>query len=120
MPEVEISIGGRVFGVACQEGEEHYLQAAAQHLDNEASVLVKQMGRLSESRLLLMAGLMLADRTSGIQDQLQELKDKLAAQETLIGELRSASQDGPQVSDAIATLVAKTEDLADTLEKAAG
>ncbi len=34
MPEVQIKIGGRPFQVACQEGEEHFLQAAAQLLDN--------------------------------------------------------------------------------------
>ena len=36
MPEVPIQIGGRTFNVACQEGEEHFLHAAASLLDNEA------------------------------------------------------------------------------------
>ncbi len=89
MPEIEISIGGRVFGVACQEGEEHYLQAAAQQLDNEASVLVKQMGRLSESRLLLMAGLMLADRSGGHRDLQPEPTGQPAEQGTRVGQLGS-------------------------------
>ena len=31
MPEVNISIGGRLFEVACQDGEQRYLEAAAQH-----------------------------------------------------------------------------------------
>ncbi|MEC8042072.1 MAG: cell division protein ZapA, partial [Pseudomonadota bacterium] len=46
MPEVEIHIGGRAFEVSCQEGEEHFLQSAAKMLDNEASVLSQQIGRL--------------------------------------------------------------------------
>ena len=33
MPEVKVAIGGREFGVACQEGEEHYLHSAAAMLD---------------------------------------------------------------------------------------
>ena len=39
MPEVEITIGGRSFEVACQEGEEHFLRAAAGMLDAEAAAL---------------------------------------------------------------------------------
>ncbi len=60
MPEVEIEIGGRTFEVACQDGEEHYLHAAAKMLDEEASVLSAQIGRIPETRMLLMARLMLA------------------------------------------------------------
>ena len=59
MPEVQIQIGGRPFNVACQEGEEHFLQAAAGLLDNEARTLMDQIGRLPEARMLLMAGLIL-------------------------------------------------------------
>ena len=33
MPEVTISIGGRNFDVACQDGEEQYLHSAAKMLD---------------------------------------------------------------------------------------
>ena len=39
MPEVQIEIGGRAFSVACQDGEEPYLQAAARMLDTEAAVI---------------------------------------------------------------------------------
>ena len=63
MPELTISIGGREFTVACQEGEENFLKMAAQMLDDEAQVVVDQMGRMPEARMLLMSGLMLADAT---------------------------------------------------------
>ena len=79
MPEVEIVIGGKSFDVACQEGEEHYLRAAAKMLDEEASVLSAQIGQIPEARMLLMAGLMLADKTAGVQDKLREMDDKMAA-----------------------------------------
>lgn len=79
MPEIDITIGGRSFGrAACQPGEEHFLRTAAQMLDAEAAPIVTQMGRLPEARLLLTAGLMLADRTAGIEDELRVLKARLA------------------------------------------
>ena len=82
MPEVEIEIGGRRFEVACQPGEEDYLIAAATALNEEASNIGQQSGRLSESRMLLMAGLMLAD-------QMGSFKDKLAKRDVELTDARS-------------------------------
>ena len=70
MPEVVINIGGRSFEVACQEGEEHFLHSAAKLLDNEATTLSSQIGRMPEPQMLLMAGLMLADKTAGLEEKL--------------------------------------------------
>jgi len=74
MPEVTIEIGGKGFEVACQAGEEQYLQAAAKMLDTEARTLIDQIGRLPESRMLLMSGLMLADKTAGAEDRVRALE----------------------------------------------
>ena len=82
MPEVEIEIGGRRFEVACQPGEEDYLISAATALNEEASNIGQQSGRLSESRMLLMAGLMLAD-------QMGSFKDKLAKRDVELTDARS-------------------------------
>ena len=78
MPDLEITIGGRSFNVVCQPGEEHFLQSAAQMLDSEAQPLLAQLGRLPEARMLLMAGLMLADKTAAVEDENRGLKAKLA------------------------------------------
>jgi len=77
MPQVEIVIGGRSFEVACQAGEEPYLISAAQMLDIEASALSAQIGRMPEARMLLMAGLMLADKTAGLEDRLREAEAQI-------------------------------------------
>lgn len=131
MPEVEIEIGGRVFEVACQDGEQHYLQSAAKMLDTEAQVLTTQTGRIPEARMLLMAGLMLADKTAGVEDKLRELEAKLAEQEKELDTLRNAPAPEPQkvevptipveVSETLAELAARAEALAaEVEEKAAG
>ncbi len=79
MPEIDIHIGGRVFQVACQTGEEHYLKSAAALLDNEAQALADAIGRVPETRMLLMAGLMLADKTAGQEEEMRSMKKKLDA-----------------------------------------
>ena len=126
-PEVEIEIGGRTFEVACQEGEEHYLHAAAKMLDEEASVLSAQIGRIPESRMLLMAGLMLADKTAGVQDKLREAEDKMAEKEAELDQLRNAPQPEPErvevavipdrVTESLAEIAARAESLADQIER---
>lgn len=77
MPQVEIVIGGRTFEVACQDGEEAFLLAAARMLDTEASALSSQIGRMPEARMLLMAGLLLADKTAALEDRLREAEGRL-------------------------------------------
>ncbi|GAA3872059.1 cell division protein ZapA [Celeribacter arenosi] len=130
MPEIKINIGGREFEVACQEGEEHFLKSAAQMLDAEASVLSSQIGRLPENRMLLMAGLMLADKTAGLEEQMRALDTKVGAQEALIEELRARPEPQAEkvevpvvpaeVTDALAELAARAESMAAALEERMG
>ncbi|MGR3463060.1 MAG: cell division protein ZapA [Roseovarius sp.] len=119
MPEVTIEIGGRSFEVACQEGEERYLRAAAKLLDEEAAVLSAQVGRVPEARMLLMAGLMLADKTAGLQD-------RLATAEAELQSLRATPKPEPErvevpvvpdeVVDTLSEIAARAEALADTVD----
>ncbi|MFD0858334.1 cell division protein ZapA [Roseovarius aquimarinus] len=119
MPEVDIEIGGRNFQVSCQEGEEHFLHSAAKMLDEEASVLAAQIGRIPEARMLLMAGLMLADKTAGLQDRLAEVEAELTS-------LRDTPAPAPErvevpvvpasVTDTLAEIAARAEALAETLD----
>lgn len=124
MPEVQIKIGGKGFTVACQDGEEHFLQSAASLLDEEASTLMDQIGRLPEARMLLMAGLMLADKHAGTQDQIRSLEDKIAQQEAWIEELQNRpaqEREVPivprEIGETLAELAARAEALADAAEE---
>ena len=89
MPDVTIEIGGRTFKVACQRGQESFLKSAAQMMDTEAQALSGQVGRLPESQMLLMAGLMLADRVAGSDERLRLAEEKLRAREARIEELEN-------------------------------
>ncbi|MCV2891948.1 cell division protein ZapA [Lentibacter sp. XHP0401] len=130
MPEIKIEIGGRVFEVACQEGEEHYLHSAAAMLDAEASTLTSQIGRLPEPRMLLMAGLMLADKTAGVEDKLKSRDARIAELENEIARLSTMPAPTPErievpvvpvsLSDSMAELAARAESIAGALEERLG
>lgn len=120
MPELEITIGGRSFFVSCRAGEEHFLNAAAGMLDSEAQPILTQLGRLPEARMLLMTGLMLADRTASVEDENRTLKARLAEMESGAAPqpLRIEVPVIPQsVTDALADLAARAEALAAQVEE---
>ena len=77
MPEVAINIGDKKFTVTCQPGEESALEAAASLLNDEASFLVSEIGQLSEQKLLLMSGLMLADKMTSQSEKLVKIERAL-------------------------------------------
>ena len=127
MAEVTIMIGGRGFEVACQDGEESYLHAAAKMLDDEAQVISDQIGRLPAARMLLMAGLMLADKTAAVEDKIKRVEQTLAEKEAELESLRSAPAPTPQtvevpivpesVTETLAELAARAEALASEVEE---
>ncbi|MEA5160752.1 cell division protein ZapA [Cereibacter johrii] len=122
MPELSITIGGKTFEVACQPGEEEFLHSAAAMLDAEAMPVVEQMGRMTDSRMLLMAGLMLADRMAGADEELRRLRAELA-------ELEARPAPEPErievpvipagVKEALAELAARAEAMAERVEERA-
>jgi cell division protein ZapA len=124
MPQVEITIGGRNFEVACQDGEEQFLMTAAAMLDVEASSLSTQVGRMPESRMLLMAGLLLADRTAGLEDKVREAEERLAQAQA---QLEQAPTQGTvervevpvmptEVIETMSGIAARVEAMADEVE----
>ena len=62
MAEVELTIAGRAYRVACRAGEEDNLRAAAALVDAKSKEALAGLGTLSESRQLLFASLLLADQ----------------------------------------------------------
>lgn len=123
MPELRVMIGGREFEVACQEGEEHFLRSAARLLDNEAQVLVSQIGRMPEVRLLLMAGLMLADKAAGLDDQLRMAEERATVAERVAADARAHPEriEVPVipdiVTDTFSEIAARAEAIAARMEE---
>ncbi len=115
MADVKIKIGGREFEVACREGEEHFLHSAAGMLDNEAGALNEALGRMPETRMLLMAGLMLADKTASLEDQLKA-SGKGGAVDT--GASKRAKKTEAQLSAAQAELAEIKAELAEVQAEA--
>ena len=76
MIELEISIGGRIFSVACDNEEREKVKQAASLINEEADIIQSQLGRLPESKMLLLSALMIADRLTDVESDSKVFKEK--------------------------------------------
>ncbi len=79
MPLVNVLVNGRAYTVACDEGEEEHLRELGQYLDKRVRELSATVGQVADSRLLLMAGLVIADELSDAMVKLDERNKELTA-----------------------------------------
>ena len=99
---VDLTIAGRTYQVACREGEEDSLRAAARLVDGKSREALAGLGTLSEARQFLFASLLLAD-------QLIDKKPDVGAPPATIGA-------DPALLLRAETLADRLESLAMTLE----
>jgi cell division protein ZapA len=72
VPKVEISINGRLYAVACDEGQEDRVRDLAGIVDSRVRQLTGSgPAAVGEAHLLVLAGLMLADELSETSAKIQ-------------------------------------------------
>ncbi len=76
MTELEISIGGRIFSVACETEEQEKVKKAAALINEEADSIQTQLGRLPEAKMLLLSALMIADRLVDVESSSKILHER--------------------------------------------
>ena len=97
MTELEISIGGRTFSVACDNEEQEKVKEAAALISEEANSIQNQLGRLPEAKMLLLSALMIADRLVEVETASKVLEGKL---EDLL-DLKNKNKELEQYRDAL-------------------
>ena len=83
MAQVLIEVNGRPYGVGCEEGQESHVRELAEVIDAKAREVAPTAGAVGETRVMLMAALMLADEVSTLRESLKTAEARLAGSETL-------------------------------------
>ncbi|MGG7516636.1 cell division protein ZapA [Allorhizobium undicola] len=74
MAQVTVSIDGKAYRMACEEGQEAHLIELATQFDRYVGHLKGQFGEIGDLRLTVMAGIM-------VMDEMMELRRRLAGLE---------------------------------------
>jgi cell division protein ZapA len=78
MAQLAVTIAGRSYRLACDEGEEARLGDLAQLVDAKISGIRQRFGELGDQRLIIMAAITLADEWAEASDRVRELEVELA------------------------------------------
>ncbi len=92
MAQVIVTVNKRPYTMQCEDGEEPHLEELAQLLDSEVAGIRGTVGPVGDIRLLLMAGLVVADRLSEALKRVEEL------QEQVVG-LRGSKNTGKEIEE---------------------
>lgn len=71
MGQVSLKINGRSYEITCDDGQEEHLREVGAYFDSRVRELAGAVGQVGEGRLLVIAGLLVAD-------ELFDAKEKLA------------------------------------------
>jgi cell division protein ZapA len=106
--QVGVTINGRTYQIACDDGQEEHLLRLAAYVDKRMSELIAAVGPVGDMRLLVMTTLILADELSEMADDL----DKLRAERN-----NGTGIDDAALASSLDTLAEKLESLAERFER---
>jgi cell division protein ZapA len=79
MAQVNATIAGRQFRLACEDGQEEHLQVLAADIDERILELRKRFGEIGDTRLTVMAALMVADELAEALRKIRRLEEEVVA-----------------------------------------
>ena len=79
MGQVNTVVLGRQFRLACEDGQEEHLLALARAVDTRIIDLRRKFGEIGDTRLTVMAALMLADELAETNARIRKFEEEIAS-----------------------------------------
>ncbi|MCA3595646.1 MAG: cell division protein ZapA [Methylobacterium sp.] len=116
MAQISVTIDGKQFRMACEDGQEAHLLALAADVDHRIKAMRQNFGDIGDLRLAVMASLMLADEASEERRKANAAAEAVAASRAAV---QNASQLGnrreAEIAQAITSLSERVERIARAL-----
>ncbi|MBK0023381.1 cell division protein ZapA [Brucella pseudogrignonensis] len=113
MATVTVTIDGKAYRMACDEGQEEHLSGLADRFDQYVTHLKSSFGEIGDLRLTVMAGIM-------VMDELAETQKRIKGHENEIETLRRSRDEALSSADQNdAALTGVLSDLAERIEQIA-
>ena len=113
MAQVAVNIAGRLYRMACEDGQEPHLEQLARDFDAKIAEMKGAFGEIGDQRLTVMAALAMADDRSEAQRQTARLEAEVA------GLRKTAEVSGEAEAEMTDAMAKALEDAAVRIERAA-
>jgi cell division protein ZapA len=110
MAEVNLTINGRNYGIACDDGQEKRLRDLGYYVDQRLKEIAKAGAATNETHLMVLASLMLADEVFDLRDNLGAIDEQVQVTQSLV-------RDDAAIADAINDLAGRVGEIADRIQK---
>lgn len=112
MSQVALRINGRTYEVTCEDGQEEHLREVGAYFDSRVRELASAVGQVGEGRLLVIAGLLVADELFDVRRKLEQAPAAVA------GESESGRDEAEGASRALDEAASRIDTLARKLAQA--
>jgi cell division protein ZapA len=121
MAQVSVSIDGKVYRMACDEGQEQHLEDLATRFDRYVTHLKSSFGEIGDNRLIVMAGIMVMDELTEQQKKLKGLESEVETlRKTRDEALSKADRNDVALTTVLGEVTDRIERLAIKLQPAVG
>jgi cell division protein ZapA len=121
MSQVTVTINGRQFRMACEDGQESQLQRLAADFDQRIEKLRTNFGEIGDTRLTVMAALTVADELNETGEKLRRIEPELAAlQEARVASAEHAKATQAAVAAALHSAAERIEGITRRLNETVG
>ncbi len=115
MAQVNVKIAGRVYRMACADGEEDHLTGLAARLDDKIGELRGSFGEIGDGRITVMAALTIADQLAEAERRIAALE---AETERLRGEQAGYDARTAALAESVATALGEAASRVDRVARA--
>ncbi|MEM7068488.1 MAG: cell division protein ZapA [Pseudomonadota bacterium] len=121
MPSVSVTINGKNYRMACDEGQEAHLEMLARELDKYVDHLKGSFGDIGDQRLTVMAGVMVTDELIEVKKKLEKVESELAQlKDTGDSQTLERQEGDAELTKGLNDAAAKIEELSKQMIKGIG
>jgi len=116
LPTVSVTINGKNYRMACDEGQELHLETLAKEFNTYIDGLKGTFGDIGDQRLTVMAGVMMTDEVLELKEKVTNLEEELSSlKETSMLKSRDVQSGDKELAKSILEAAEKIEKLSDRL-----
>ena len=121
MSQVNVTINGRQFRMACEDGQEGHVTDLARDLDARIEHLRAKFGEIGDTRLTVMAALTVADELAEMGLRVKRVEQELAAlQDARVAAADRSKTAQAAVAAALAAAAERIENVTRKLDQSTG